>query len=130
MCGTDTLVCAVRQEAAYGRGGGRVGGIARCRVIAERSATKSVDDAANKGEVARNTARSRPRSSARNDDAGAASLRSIEQLYPQPACLRSGHEPDAWQQHVARVSDDISASDGNVIAAMINAVRNLRTPRL
>ena len=84
----------------------------------------------NKGEVDTNTARSRPRSSARNDDAGAESLRSIEQLFSQPACLRSGQEPDALQQQAARPSDDISASDGNVIAAMINAVRSLRMLRL
>jgi len=91
---------------------------------------RSVDDAAIKDAVTRNTARSRPRSSARNEDAGAASLRSIEQLFSHPACLRSGHEPDALQQHAARASADISASDGKVIAAMINAVRNLRMPRL
>jgi len=60
----------------------------------------------------------------------APSLRSIEQLFSHPACFRSGHEPDALQQHAARAADDISASDGNVIAAMIKAVRNLRTPRL
>jgi hypothetical protein len=58
------------------------------------------------------------------------SLRDIEQLFSQPSCLRSGHEPDALQQHAARAADDISASDGSVIAAIRNAVRNLRTARL
>jgi hypothetical protein len=81
----------------------------------------------NNDAAVRNTARSRASSGTRNDDAGDASLRSIEQLFSQPACLRSGHEPDAWQQHAARAGADISAIDGNVIAAMINAVRNLRT---
>jgi hypothetical protein len=43
--------------------------------------------------------------------------------------LRSGHEPDALQQHAAR-ADDIIAIAGSVIAAIRNAVKNLRTPRL
>jgi len=117
-------------EAAYARGGGRIGGVARCRGAAATSATKSVDDVAINDAAVENTAGSRTRSGTRNDDAGAASLRSIEQLFSHPACFRSGHEPDALQQHAALAADDISASDGNVIAAMINAVRNLRTPRL
>jgi hypothetical protein len=117
-------------ERCQARGGGRIGGIARRRGATEKSATRSVDKVAISDAEGRNTAGSRARSGARNDDEGAASLRSIEQLFSQPACLRNGHEPDDWQQHAARASADISASDGNVIAAMINAVRNLRTRRL
>jgi len=117
-------------ERCQARGGGRIGGVARCRGAAATFATRSVEDVAINDAAVENTAGSRTRSGTRKADAGAASLRSIEQLFSHPACFRSGHEPEALQQHAARATDDISASDGNVIAAMIKAVRNLRTPRL
>jgi hypothetical protein len=128
-CGTDTLVCAVRQEVAYARGGWRIGAIARRKGVAENIATTSVEEGANERAAVKNTAGSRTRSGTVND-AGAASLLEIEQFFSQPACLRNGHEPDALQQHAAPAADDIIASDGNVIAAIRNAVRNLRTLRL
>jgi hypothetical protein len=99
--------------------------MARCRGVAENIATRSVDNGANKRAAVTNTEGSGTR-----NDAGAASLLDIEQFFSQPACLRSGHELDALQQHAARAADDIIASDGNVIAAIRNAVRNLCTPRL
>jgi len=89
-------------------------------------ATTSDDVAEKLDSEARNTAGSRVSSGARNDDAGAASPRSIEQVFPQPACLRSGQEPEALQQQDARAVDEIRASAGSVIAAIRKAVKNLR----
>jgi hypothetical protein len=71
----------------------------------------------------RNTAGSRASSGARNADAGAASLPLIEQLFAQPACLRSGHVPEALQQHEVPAAAEISAIGGSVIAATRNAAK-------
>jgi len=73
----------------------------------------------------RKIAGSRVRSGARNDDAGAASLPRIEQLFSQPACLRSGQVPDALQQHDVRAVAEISAIAGSINAAIRKAASNL-----
>jgi hypothetical protein len=108
----------------YARGGGRAGGVVRCRGAADAWGTRSVDDEAKAIDAARKTAGSRGRSGARYDDAGTASLRSIEQVFSHPACLRSGQDPEALQQHDALVADDIIAIDGSVSAATSKTVKS------
>jgi hypothetical protein len=85
---------------------------------------KAVDVAGKLNEAARKTAGSRASSGARNDDAGAASLLVIEQLFAHSACLRIGQAPEDLQQHDVRAAAEISAIDGSVIAAMRNAAKN------
>jgi hypothetical protein len=90
-----------------------------------KTVTRSIDVVFIAAEANANTARSCTNTGA--CDAGAASLRSIEQLFSQPVCLRSGQEPEVAQQQAAHAEVDISASDGSVIAARSNAVKSLRT---
>jgi hypothetical protein len=52
---------------------------------------------------------------------------SIEQLFSQPECWRSGHVPEALQQHDARAGEAIMAIDGSVSARMTKAAKSRRT---
>jgi hypothetical protein len=122
------LCSANREDGTYARGGGREGGVARWRGDGDATDTRSVEKMVNAVKEVANTAGSRETS--RNDDAGAPSDRSIEQLFSQPPCLRSGHVPDDLQQHDARVDGAMIASDGNVRARMMNARRACARARI
>jgi hypothetical protein len=93
--------------------------VVRERGDGDATETRSVENVAKAIDEVANTAGSRD-----NDGAGAASELSIEQLFSQPACLRSGHIPEALQQHDARVEEAIMAIDGSMSAARTNAARS------
>lgn len=87
--------------------------------------TRSVKNAAKAVDNDVTTAGSRD-----SDGDGIAPEPLIEQLFSQPACLRSGHIPEALQQHEARAGEVNIAIDGSISAARTNAVRSRCTGRI